>query len=77
MAKLIDGKQIAADIRMELREQIEEWMKHGGNRAPHLTAILIGEDPASNTYVSNKMKVCSLNQQLGCFGRRYANYNIY
>ncbi|EAT37236.1 AAEL010758-PA [Aedes aegypti] len=41
MAKLIDGKQIAADIRMELREQIEEWMKQGGNRAPHLTAILM------------------------------------
>ncbi|XP_062560953.1 bifunctional methylenetetrahydrofolate dehydrogenase/cyclohydrolase, mitochondrial isoform X2 [Armigeres subalbatus] len=55
MAKLIDGKQIAADIRMELREQIEEWMKQG-HRAPHLTAILIGEDPASSTYVSNKMK---------------------
>lgn len=59
MAKLIDGKQIAADIRMELREQIEEWMKQGGNRAPHLTAILIGEDPASNTYVSNKMKAAA------------------
>lgn len=55
MAKLIDGKQIAADIRIELREQIEEWMKQG-HRAPHLTAILIGEDPASSTYVSNKMK---------------------
>ncbi|KXJ79689.1 hypothetical protein RP20_CCG028470 [Aedes albopictus] len=59
MAKLIDGKQIAADIRVELRDQIKEWMEQGGNRAPHLTAILIGEDPASNTYVSNKMKAAA------------------
>lgn len=58
MAKLIDGKQIASDIRVELREQIDEWMRKG-NRAPQLTAILIGEDPASNTYVSNKMKAAT------------------
>ncbi|XP_055538237.1 bifunctional methylenetetrahydrofolate dehydrogenase/cyclohydrolase, mitochondrial isoform X1 [Wyeomyia smithii] len=55
MATLIDGKQIAADIRSELREQVEEWMKLG-HRAPQLTAILIGDDPASSTYVANKMK---------------------
>ncbi|XP_055621688.1 bifunctional methylenetetrahydrofolate dehydrogenase/cyclohydrolase, mitochondrial isoform X1 [Toxorhynchites rutilus septentrionalis] len=58
MAKLIDGKKIASDIRVELREQIEEWMKQG-NRAPQLTAILIGEDPASSTYVANKMKAAA------------------
>lgn len=56
MAKLIDGKQIAEDIRQELRTQIEQWVAKG-NRAPQLTAILIGEDPASHTYVNNKMKV--------------------
>lgn len=58
MAKLIDGKQISADIRAELHEQIEKWMAKG-NRAPQLTAILIGDDPASNTYVSNKMKAAA------------------
>lgn len=58
MAKLIDGKQISADIRAELREQIESWMKLG-HRAPQLTAILIGEDPASSTYVANKMKAAA------------------
>lgn len=58
MAKLIDGKQISADIRAELREQIEQWMAKG-NRAPQLTAILIGDDPASSTYVANKMKAAA------------------
>jgi methylenetetrahydrofolate dehydrogenase(NAD+) / 5,10-methenyltetrahydrofolate cyclohydrolase len=58
MAKLIDGKQIAADIRGELKEQIIEWTSNG-HRAPQLTAILIGEDAASSTYVNNKMKVSS------------------
>uniref|UniRef100_A0A2M4BVC8 methenyltetrahydrofolate cyclohydrolase n=1 Tax=Anopheles marajoara TaxID=58244 RepID=A0A2M4BVC8_9DIPT len=55
MAKLIDGKQIAADIRCELRQQVSSWIAQG-NRAPQLTAILIGDDPASATYVNNKMK---------------------
>lgn len=56
MAKLIDGKQIAADIQQELRTHIEQWVKDG-HRAPQLTAVLIGDDPASCTYVNNKMKV--------------------
>ncbi|XP_058120359.1 bifunctional methylenetetrahydrofolate dehydrogenase/cyclohydrolase, mitochondrial isoform X1 [Anopheles ziemanni] len=55
MAKLIDGKQIASEIRAELREQLVLW-KAQGHRAPQLTAILIGDDPASATYVNNKMK---------------------
>lgn len=56
-AQLIDGKKIAEDIRGELREQIREWMAKENYRAPQLTAILIGDDPASRTYVNNKMKV--------------------
>ncbi|XP_055902169.1 bifunctional methylenetetrahydrofolate dehydrogenase/cyclohydrolase, mitochondrial-like isoform X2 [Eupeodes corollae] len=55
MAKLIDGKLIAAQIRAELRKEVDEHIA-SGNRAPQLTAILVGEDPASETYVSNKMK---------------------
>ncbi|XP_035909218.1 bifunctional methylenetetrahydrofolate dehydrogenase/cyclohydrolase, mitochondrial isoform X1 [Anopheles stephensi] len=58
MAQLIDGKQIASEIREELRNKIEAW-KVQGNRAPQLTAILIGEDAASATYVSNKMKAAA------------------
>ncbi|XP_053677112.1 bifunctional methylenetetrahydrofolate dehydrogenase/cyclohydrolase, mitochondrial [Anopheles nili] len=58
MAQLIDGKQIASEIRDELREKVVKW-KAQGYRAPQLTAILIGEDPASATYVSNKMKAAA------------------
>lgn len=56
MAQLIDGKQIAEDIRGELRTQIADWVA-AGHRAPQLTCVLVGEDPASQTYVRNKMKV--------------------
>lgn len=56
MAKLINGKAVAEEIRGELREEITEWIRNG-NRAPHLTAVLVGDDPASHTYVRNKVKV--------------------
>lgn len=56
MAQLIDGKKIAEDIRAELRHQVDTWMEKG-HRRPKLTAVLIGDDPASKTYVNNKMKV--------------------
>ncbi|RZC42396.1 THF DHG CYH C domain containing protein, partial [Asbolus verrucosus] len=53
-AKLIDGKKIAADIRKELKADIEEWVENG-HRRPCLIAILVGEDPASQKYVHFKM----------------------
>lgn len=56
MAKLINGLAIAKEIRQELREHIDEWIAEG-HRPPHLTAVLIGDDPASHTYVNNKIKV--------------------
>lgn len=56
MAKLINGLAIAKEIRIELKQHILEWITDG-HRAPHLTAILIGDDPASHTYVNNKIKV--------------------
>lgn len=54
-AELIDGKAVAAEIRSEIREEIKEFAING-QRPPHLTAILVGEDPASHTYVKNKMQ---------------------
>jgi methylenetetrahydrofolate dehydrogenase(NAD+)/5,10-methenyltetrahydrofolate cyclohydrolase len=54
-AHIIDGVKIAQDIRRELKVEIDEWIARG-NKRPHLTALLVGEDPASATYVNNKMK---------------------
>lgn len=62
MAQLIDGKQIATEIRNELKAKIEKWTQEG-HRPPQLTAVLIGSDPASCTYVNNKMKVSSVAYQ--------------
>lgn len=53
-AKLIDGKAIADKIKNELKEKISDYVAQG-NRPPQLTAILVGKDPASQTYVKNKM----------------------
>lgn len=59
MAKLISGIEIAKEIRQELKQHIIEWESQG-YRPPHLTAVLIGDDPASHTYVNNKIKVRKL-----------------
>ncbi|MFN6092199.1 MAG: bifunctional 5,10-methylenetetrahydrofolate dehydrogenase/5,10-methenyltetrahydrofolate cyclohydrolase [Bacteroidota bacterium] len=55
--KLIDGKGTAEAIKLEIAEIVNN-MKQRGERAPHLAAILVGNDPASETYVSNKIKTC-------------------
>jgi len=53
-AKLIDGKAIANQIKDEVKAEIDKWIT-AGHRRPHLTAILVGEDPASSVYVRNKI----------------------
>lgn len=55
--KLIDGKEIAAKIKEELKEEVAHLIDDKG-KSPHLTAVLIGDDPASHTYVSGKEKAC-------------------
>ena len=55
--KWIDGKQIAREIRSELKQKIQQEQKLGVP-APKLTVILVGEDPASQIYVNNKAKAC-------------------
>jgi methylenetetrahydrofolate dehydrogenase (NADP+)/methenyltetrahydrofolate cyclohydrolase len=54
--KLIDGKLVAEKIKLELKQEASLLIKSGVN--PHLAAILVGEDPASQTYVRNKEKAC-------------------
>ncbi|MFP4060236.1 MAG: bifunctional methylenetetrahydrofolate dehydrogenase/methenyltetrahydrofolate cyclohydrolase FolD [Bacteroidales bacterium] len=55
--KLIDGKQVAADIKAEMAKEVAEIKKNGG-KTPHLAAILVGHDGASETYVNHKVKAC-------------------
>lgn len=56
-AKIIDGKQIAADMRAELKAEVAELAKKG--IIPGLGVILVGDDPASKSYVTGKEKDCS------------------
>ena len=54
---ILDGKQIAQTIRAELREQIAS-LRAEGKRAPKLAIVIVGHNPASETYVANKLKAC-------------------
>ena len=56
-AKIIDGKQIAAELRKTLKSRVDERVKKG-LRKPGLAVILVGNDPASEVYVRNKRKGC-------------------
>jgi methylenetetrahydrofolate dehydrogenase (NADP+) / methenyltetrahydrofolate cyclohydrolase len=55
--KLIDGKSIAAEIKREIAAEVAKIIDAGGE-APHLAAILVGDEAASQTYVRNKEKAC-------------------
>lgn len=57
MGILIDGKALAAQLRGEIREQAENFRKQRGKDIG-LAVILVGEDPASQVYVRNKIKAC-------------------
>lgn len=56
-ATIINGKEISAQIRQELREQVQE-LKASRGIVPGLAVILVGEDPASQSYVTAKEKAC-------------------
>ncbi len=58
MATLLDGKKTSSDIRIEIAEKVEA-IKIKGGKIPHLAAILVGNDGASEAYVSNKVKDCA------------------
>jgi len=57
-ARIIDGKAVAAKLRVEYRERIKTMVAERGTR-PGLTVILVGEDPASQVYVRNKIRDCA------------------
>jgi methylenetetrahydrofolate dehydrogenase (NADP+) / methenyltetrahydrofolate cyclohydrolase len=54
---ILDGKKVSAEIRAELKTEIEE-LKGKGKRVPGLVTILVGENPSSHVYVKNKIKAC-------------------
>ena len=54
---ILDGKKIAQDIRNELKSDIEK-LKSDGKDIPGLVAILVGDNPASESYVKGKAKAC-------------------
>jgi methylenetetrahydrofolate dehydrogenase (NADP+)/methenyltetrahydrofolate cyclohydrolase len=56
-ARILDGKQMAQQIRSELAEEVIEFIQNNAV-VPSLAAVLVGENPASEVYVRNKRKVC-------------------
>ncbi len=56
-SNLIDGKQTAEDIKVEIAAAVAS-MKEAGTKVPHLAAILVGHDGGSETYVRNKVLAC-------------------
>ena len=55
MAKIIDGKQIAQNVKDELKVKVKDFFDKY-NRQITLAVILVGENPASQVYVKNKIK---------------------
>ncbi|MEM9888604.1 MAG: bifunctional methylenetetrahydrofolate dehydrogenase/methenyltetrahydrofolate cyclohydrolase FolD [Bacteroidota bacterium] len=58
---IVDGKKLAQEIKEEIKMEVEE-RKRLGKKIPHLAAVLIGENPASQVYIRNKVRAC---EQIG------------
>ncbi|XP_033870024.2 bifunctional methylenetetrahydrofolate dehydrogenase/cyclohydrolase 2, mitochondrial-like isoform X2 [Acipenser ruthenus] len=57
-ATIISGTELAKQIHKEIQKDVEEWVSEG-NKRPHLSVILVGDDPASRSYVRNKTKTAA------------------
>ncbi len=57
-AKIIDGKKVAAEMRAEIKEKVAE-LKSAHGISPCLAVILVGDDPASQSYVTAKERACA------------------
>lgn len=64
---IIDGKEVAARIREQLKAEIAEMTAEG--RTPGLAVVLVGEDPASQVYVGSKVRAC---EELGIYSQKWA-----
>ena len=68
MAKIIDGKAISTQMRVEIAEQTKEYIQKTGEK-PGLAVIIVGEDPASKVYVRNKKRAC---EEVGFYSEEIA-----
>ena len=66
-AALIDGKLIAQQLRLSVKDKVQQRIKNG-LRVPGLAVILVGSDPASQVYVGSKRKAC---EEVGFVSRSY------
>ncbi|XP_057631708.1 bifunctional methylenetetrahydrofolate dehydrogenase/cyclohydrolase, mitochondrial [Chionomys nivalis] len=57
-AVVISGRKLAQQIKQEVRQEVEEWVA-SGNKRPHLSVILVGDNPASHSYVLNKTRAAA------------------
>lgn len=57
-AHILDGKALAEEINQETLHKVEDYLQKG-QRAPGLAVVLIGNDPASEVYVKNKLLACA------------------
>lgn len=57
MSIKLDGKEVARDLKSKISKSVEE-LKENGKRIPKLSVIIVGEDPASETYVASKARQC-------------------
>ena len=67
MAKLIDGKTVSASVRAQVAQEVQELKAKG--LYPGLAVVIVGDDPASRTYVNNKKKACA---ETGIYSEEYA-----
>lgn len=57
MTQILDGKQLSATLKNEIKEAVDTRLAQG-KKAPHLAAVLVGNDGASLTYVGSKVRAC-------------------
>jgi methylenetetrahydrofolate dehydrogenase (NADP+)/methenyltetrahydrofolate cyclohydrolase len=56
--QVLDGKIASQSVKEQLKEEVQQFLS-AGKKAPHLAAILVGSNGASETYVANKVKSCA------------------
>ena len=66
-AVILDGRKLARQIQEELRDEVVEFIENNGE-VPTLAAVLVGNDPASEVYVRNKVAGC---EQVGIHSRQF------